>query len=1212
MEFSDDEGETVAQSVSTYHFVDDKDELISFSVLPVQWCEDEKLDSINNVVFLSGTADDGFQKIYKQVTAWKFDLSDLQPQVSVLSKEGNWIKLLKPRKSFEDTVRTILVTLHCLHFVKKNPEVMRKPLWDRLRKIFSSYEVVPSENDLLDHLPLIKAAVEQDEILSKSQYLTEFLENPLQRSTFDEDTHSGLDAKRDFIADDDEDFDEIGAADEETELFDSVCAFCDNGGELLCCEGRCIRSFHATVDAGVESNCKSLGLTNDQVKAMQTFLCLNCQQSKHQCFACGKLGSSDKSLGPEVFHCVSATCGYFYHPECVAKLLHPLDEAEAEELQKRISGGESFTCPAHRCRKCNQGENKDIRELQFAVCRRCPRAYHRQCLPKKIVFDGSEGDDLARAWDGLLPNNRVLIYCLRHKIDENLETPIRNHIIFPGVGEKKDARLLDLLSRKRKALEKRSIGTEDLPKERIVSKVPKLGMSSDVKHSDSIMKRDKLEKSFLESEKPKVPDVSRKHFRDSMKRDMSSAADKFRVSSGKERFDSSSMKKPISSRPDGITKSAPPKTSTTVTLDEVRKKKIMSIMERTKSSVTLEDVVRSHNLPSTYATSLKNVVDKIITQGKVEGSVEAVRAALQKLEAGCSVDDARQICEPEIIKQLFRWKSKLKVYLAPFIHGKRYTSFGRHFTKVEKLKEIVDKLHWYTQDGDTIVDFCCGANDFSCIMKQKLEETGKRRCSFKNFDIIQPKNDFCFEKRDWMTVRPNELPKGDNLIMGLNPPFGVKASLANSFIDNALKCNPKLLILIVPPETERLDRKKLASAYDLIWEDDQQLSGKSFYLPGSVDVNDNQMEQWNNKPPPLYLWSRSDWTVRHKATALKRGHLCKEQEGLLMTGNYSEVQGHTCKDVEDSHMKENYSEVQFSEDMDISPVHDYCEKVNQNKSMPERIVPSIQDSNREYHSYQRKSSQQSSQQSLAGEDKGKHSRHMAEIQADSRNSVEGHSNEALDISNREASEDVQHFQPCVSGLEYRTGYSDMGCEDPNGSARRYSSDGIALTRGDTSMGTNFGQQYNVRGVDYSQTAYTTELDEHRKRTDIHQLLRQYGGASTGPLFPSNHYPSQDGVYGGVGSVSTPYRLSSLVPESAYGRVNSSTMQRYAPRLDELNHVRNGIGGQMPLNGGGSMFDTLGSQYTPGSYPGNRPNISGFAPGPPRPSSHHNSSGWLND
>ncbi|ERN18323.1 hypothetical protein AMTR_s00055p00185690 [Amborella trichopoda] len=72
------------------------------------------------------------------------------------------------------------------------------------------------------------------------------------------------------------------------------------------------------------------------------------------------------------------------------------------------------------------------------------------------------------------------------------------------------------------------------------------------------------------------------------------------------------------------------------------------------------------------------------------------------------------------------------------LHGNRYTSFGRHFTNREKLKEIVEELHWYVQDNDMVVDFCCGANDFSLLMKYNLEETGKK-CFFKNYDIIQPK-----------------------------------------------------------------------------------------------------------------------------------------------------------------------------------------------------------------------------------------------------------------------------------------------------------------------------------------------------------------------------------------------------------------------------------------------------------------------------------------
>ena len=40
-------------------------------------------------------------------------------------------------------------------------------------------------------------------------------------------------------------------------------------------------------------------------------------------------------------------------------------------------------------------------------------------------------------------------------------------------------------------------------------------------------------------------------------------------------------------------------------------------------------------------------------------------------------------------------------------------------------------------------------------------------------------------------------------IVGLNPPFGLKAILANKFINKALTFKPKLIILIVPKETER-------------------------------------------------------------------------------------------------------------------------------------------------------------------------------------------------------------------------------------------------------------------------------------------------------------------------------------------------------------------------------------------------------------------------
>lgn len=123
----------------------------------------------------------------------------------------------------------------------------------------------------------------------------------------------------------------------------------------------------------------------------------------------------------------------------------------------------------------------------------------------------------------------------------------------------------------------------------------------------------------------------------------------------------------------------------------------------------------------------------------------------------------------------------------------------------------------------------------------------------------------------------------------------------------------------------RLDEKD--PPYDLVFEDSELLSGKvrkclysfflaryfesiyydnayisqhtfvflpfqSFYLPGSVDVNDKQMDQWNAKPPPLSFWSRRDWTLKHQAIAKNHGDLYRRQEILQRDDNCKEMNVH--------------------------------------------------------------------------------------------------------------------------------------------------------------------------------------------------------------------------------------------------------------------------------------------------------------------------------
>lgn len=67
-------------------------------------------------------------------------------------------------------------------------------------------------------------------------------------------------------------------------------------------------------------------------------------------------------------------------------------------------------------------------------------------------------------------------------------------------------------------------------------------------------------------------------------------------------------------------------------------------------------------------------------------------------------------------------------------------------------------------------------------------------------------------------------------------------------------------------------------------------------------MHDQQLDQWNQVTPPLYLWSRPDWTAEHRAIAQRHGHLPKEQEAAHTKGensgttisNYLMEENHEC------------------------------------------------------------------------------------------------------------------------------------------------------------------------------------------------------------------------------------------------------------------------------------------------------------------------------
>ncbi|KAE8732740.1 Detected protein of confused Function [Hibiscus syriacus] len=280
MPSSDEEGEICPEiHVSEYAFVNQYGEPISFSVLPLQWSENEVIGQDKTEVFLDGVADDGLMKIYKQVVAWKLELSYALPEILVLLKDKKWITLQKPRKSFGSTIRTILITIHWLHFMKKNSEESAKSVWNHLRNVFSLYEFEPSESDLLCHKLLIHEAVKWDKDLENSKNVINFLQMPQRNITLHQDV---IVFKKDkFIVNGDEGLDdddigeEVGGAGKS--IFDPVCAICDDGGYILASwvldslgalpflplPSRCLRSFHPTKAAGIDTCCESLGFVND-------------------------------------------------------------------------------------------------------------------------------------------------------------------------------------------------------------------------------------------------------------------------------------------------------------------------------------------------------------------------------------------------------------------------------------------------------------------------------------------------------------------------------------------------------------------------------------------------------------------------------------------------------------------------------------------------------------------------------------------------------------------------------------------------------------------------------------------------------------------------------------------------------------------------------------------------------------------------------------
>ncbi|CAO2149001.1 unnamed protein product [Urochloa humidicola] len=281
MLFDDDDDGVVPHfsAVGDYYFEDTKYEPVCFSVLPFKFHENDKVDDCDyeKKVYLRGVMDKSIDLVYKEVVSWKVVLDSEQPNISVLSSEGNWIKLLNPRKYYKDEIaRSILVTIQMLHFVRK-PNGDKRQFWDQLwghlNGFFNDLDSNLVVDDLRKHHPLIKLFLERDPALMELKILHRFIrdittgtkelktlgtkvqfpgsDEPRARSNdtnrgYDEDDVND-DSDKSEYHDNNDNSSEDGNCDGDTCKYngvDLICALCDDGGNILSCVGQCKRSFH--------------------------------------------------------------------------------------------------------------------------------------------------------------------------------------------------------------------------------------------------------------------------------------------------------------------------------------------------------------------------------------------------------------------------------------------------------------------------------------------------------------------------------------------------------------------------------------------------------------------------------------------------------------------------------------------------------------------------------------------------------------------------------------------------------------------------------------------------------------------------------------------------------------------------------------------------------------------------------------------------------
>ncbi|KAL4452599.1 hypothetical protein ABPG75_008261 [Micractinium tetrahymenae] len=273
---------------------------------------------------------------------------------------------------------------------------------------------------------------------------------------------------------------------------------------------------------------------------------------------------------------------------------------------------------------------------------------------------------------------------------------------------------------------------------------------------------------------------------------------------------------------------------------EKRRQRVQRLLQEAEDDprLTKDALWHATRRPEPYRHAMKKTID----EGKLANFENAVRHALTGRVP------AHQLLDRAAVQSIVSHYDDLFMVLAPYLHGERYSSYGRHFTSQSLLHSVADRLAMFLRSGDQVVDFSCGENHFVPYLKQRCLSMGMA-IRGRAYDIILAKDGTDFVLKSWFDTRPQEegLAPKEQLCICLNPPFGKNNTLADKFVLHAaVQFQPRLIALIVPPRTV------IPAGYQVVLENNKMCGGEEFYVPGSTH------RSWNKEWPLLRILMRHE------------------------------------------------------------------------------------------------------------------------------------------------------------------------------------------------------------------------------------------------------------------------------------------------------------------------------------------------------------------